>query len=67
MLKKVLSIVTSLTLTTLCLNGCTSDGTKKELDKVTIAEVARSVFYAPQYAAITQGFFEEEAFVEDEN
>ncbi|MGI6086062.1 MAG: ABC transporter substrate-binding protein [Acetivibrionales bacterium] len=29
-------------------------------DKVTLSEVTRSVFYAPQYAAINQGFFEEE-------
>lgn len=30
------------------------------LQKVTIAEVAHSVFYAPQYAAISLGYFEEE-------
>ena len=29
-------------------------------DKVRLSEVTRSVFYAPQYAAINQGFFEEE-------
>lgn len=33
---------------------------KKELKKVTVAEVAHSVFYAPQYTAISEGFFEEE-------
>ena len=65
MLKKVISIATSLALSTLCLTGCTSDGTKKDLDKITIAEVAHSVFYAPQYAAITQGFFEEEGIEVD--
>ena len=32
----------------------------KNLTKVKVAEVAHSVFYAPQYAAISQGFFEEE-------
>ena len=31
-----------------------------ELSTVTVAEVMRSVFYAPQYAAIALGFFEEE-------
>lgn len=31
-----------------------------ELTKVTLAEVAHSVFYAPQYIAISEGFFEEE-------
>lgn len=30
------------------------------LTKVTLAEVAHSIFYAPQYAAISEGFFEEE-------
>ena len=32
----------------------------KDLQKVRVAEVAHTVFYAPQYAAISQGFFEEE-------
>ena len=30
-----------------------------DLTKVTVAEVAHSIFYAPQYAAISQGFFED--------
>ncbi|MGL5311906.1 MAG: ABC transporter substrate-binding protein, partial [Peptostreptococcaceae bacterium] len=66
MFKKLVALASSLALSALCLTGCTStstptDGeTKKELDKVTIAEVTHSVFYAPQYAAITQGFFEDE-------
>lgn len=30
------------------------------LTKVTLAEVAHSIFYAPQYVAISEGFFEEE-------
>lgn len=35
---------------------------KKENDlvKIKVAEVAHTVFYAPQYAALSQGFFEEE-------
>lgn len=36
------------------------DDEKKNLQKVRVAEVAHTVFYAPQYAAISQGFFEEE-------
>lgn len=31
-----------------------------KLTKVTLAEVAHSIFYAPQYVAISEGFFEEE-------
>ena len=30
------------------------------LTKVTVAEVAHSIFYAPQYAAINEGYFKEE-------
>lgn len=30
------------------------------LTKVKVAEVAHSIFYAPQYAAISNGYFEEE-------
>ena len=31
-----------------------------KLTKVRVAEVAHSIFYAPQYAAIANGYFEEE-------
>lgn len=34
--------------------------TKRELTKVRLNEVVRSVFYAPMYAAINNGYFEEE-------
>ncbi|MDO5135748.1 MAG: ABC transporter substrate-binding protein [Eubacteriales bacterium] len=33
---------------------------KKELTEVTLSEVAHSIFYAPQYVAIQEGYFEEE-------
>lgn len=36
------------------------DTTEKELQKVTLNEVAHSIFYAPQYAAYELGYFEEE-------
>lgn len=36
------------------------DNKKDNLEKIKVAEVAHTVFYAPQYAAINQGFFEEE-------
>ena len=32
---------------------------KNKLTKIKVAEVAHSIFYAPQYAAISEGFFEE--------
>ena len=34
--------------------------TESGLTKIQLNEVTRSVFYAPQYAAIANGFFEEE-------
>ncbi len=42
----------------LALSACGKNNSK--LEKVRIAEVTRSVFYAPQYVAIEKGFFEEE-------
>ena len=36
------------------------DNKKDNLEKIRVAEVAHTVFYVPQYAAISQGFFEEE-------
>lgn len=40
----------------LLLAGCN----QQPLQKVQVGEVTRSIFYAPLYAAITEGFFEEE-------
>ena len=43
------------------LAGCGKSGTQeKNLTKVTLNEVAHSIFYAPQYVAIEEGYFEEE-------
>lgn len=39
------------------ISGCKDKG---GLKKIKVAEVTHSVFYAPQYIAATQGFFEEE-------
>lgn len=41
------------------LAACNSQSPKK-LEKVRIAEVTRSIFYAPQYVALTKGFFKKE-------
>lgn len=56
MRKAVALLVILLTLAVVCA-GCAEDG---ELQKVELHEVTRSVFYAPQYVAISMGFFEEE-------
>lgn len=38
----------------------TKDDNNDDLTKVRVAEVAHTVFYAPQYATVSEGFFEEE-------
>lgn len=47
----------------LCVFSCIGCGTKSAgegLTKVTLNEVAHSIFYAPMYVAIEEGYFEEE-------
>ena len=36
------------------------DSTEEKLTKVTLNEVAHSIFYAPQYVAIEEGYFKDE-------
>lgn len=43
-----------------CGNKVEQSEADKKMDKVRLGEVTHSVFYAPQYAAISQGFFAEE-------
>ena len=43
------------------LTGCSREsGSGGELTKVTLNEVAHSIFYAPMYVAIEEGYFQEE-------
>ncbi len=42
------------------LTGCSTKKNSQELTKVTLNEVAHSIFYAPMYVAIEEGYFEEE-------
>ncbi len=57
--KKYISlIVILLMITALFLAGCNS--ADKKLTEVSVMEVTHSVFYAPQYVSISEGFFEEE-------
>ena len=35
------------------------DNNKDNLKKITVAEVAHTIFYAPQYVALENGYFEE--------
>ncbi len=45
--------------------GCGNKATDDGLTKVTLNEVAHSIFYAPMYVAIEEGYFEEEGIALD--
>ena len=56
--RSFLSILTAAAVAGLA--GCQSKGASgSDLTPVTLSEVAHSIFYAPQYAAIELGYFEE--------
>lgn len=42
------------------LSACASQEDKKEMVDITLNEVAHSIFYAPMYVAIEEGYFEEQ-------
>jgi NitT/TauT family transport system substrate-binding protein len=56
---KISSLILSILLLTTLLSGCKKDN-KDAVIKISLNEVVRSVFYAPMYAAINEGFFKEE-------
>ncbi len=58
--KKFIALILSATLIATFCCSCSFNKEKEELTKITVSEVAHSVFYAPQYVAIALGFFEEE-------
>lgn len=54
--KKWALLLSSIMILMLVTVGCSNNN----LTKITLAEVTHSTFYAPQYVALTEGFFEEE-------
>lgn len=58
--KTVVAFISIVTLVAGVLMGCNKTNTTKELQTVRLNEVVRSVFYAPMYVALQQGFFEEQ-------
>lgn len=56
-MKKILSILLVLLICAGTFCGCSK---QEDLKKVKVSEVAHSIFYAPQYAALALGYFEEE-------
>lgn len=63
-LTKITSVVALIGVLAMSFVSCTKDK-NTELTTVRLNEVVRSVFYAPMYAAISQGFFEEEGIAID--
>lgn len=61
MKKRVFSTLLAIAvlLSSVALSGC-SNNKNKSLQKIRLNEVVRSVFYAPMYVAINEGFFKEE-------
>lgn len=59
---KIVSLVALIGITSFNFISCgkNNEVPKKELTKVRLNEVVRSVFYAPMYVAINEGLFEEE-------
>lgn len=55
----LVSGITILFLAFLVLFDFNKNDEEKNLKKVTLAEVAHTIFYAPQYVAIEKGYFEE--------
>lgn len=59
-LKKKIALIISSLFTLSIITSCTQKDVEDEVVKVRLNEVVRSVFYAPMYVAISQGFFLEE-------
>lgn len=57
-MKKILKLIIFICILTVTFGLVSCD--KKKLTKIRVAEVAHSVFYAPQYVAMELGYFEEE-------
>ena len=61
MKKKVITILSFLIIfVVICAVLFNNKNENNDLTKVRLAEVAHSVFYAPQYVALHKGFFEDE-------
>ena len=56
--KRFICLVLIIAILSMSFFGCSSKGTG--LKKITVSEVTHSVFYAPQYAAMAFGYFEDE-------
>lgn len=58
-MKKITALTLATVMACFCLAGCGS-ANDKNLTEVTLSEVAHSIFYAPMYVAIEEGYFKDE-------
>ncbi len=56
----IVILIATIGIITVFRNTDTTNTASNELKTITVSEVTRSVFYAPQYVAIAAGYFEEE-------
>ncbi len=60
MRKKPILFLAGMLILLILFTGCHKESDETKLTSITLSEVAHSIFYAPQYAAIELGYFEEE-------
>ena len=60
MRKRPYAVITAILLVAAMLTACSGGNSEDGLTKVVLNEVAHSIFYAPMYVAIEEGYFEEE-------
>lgn len=60
MKRKLFTLILCLCITLAAIQGCGTSHSKEGTVPVTLNEVAHSVFYAPQYVAIEEGYFTQE-------
>ena len=58
--KRLTALIMIMVFTCISLIGCTKHTQKNDIRKITLNEVAHSIFYAPQYVAIEKGYFKDE-------
>ncbi|MFC4600135.1 ABC transporter substrate-binding protein [Cohnella hongkongensis] len=65
---KIAALLLAFAVAALTVSACGKDGGRsEELKTVKFSEVIRSIFYAPHYVAMSQGFFEDEGLNVDMN
>ncbi len=62
-MKKLIAIILSVVVLCFLVTSCSKDSsisTEDELKTLVLSEVTHSIFYAPQYVAMSEGYFEQE-------